>query len=351
AHDWQTGLIPVYLKSLYKADPFFKRTKTVFTVHNLAYQGNFPPDTLPTTGLGWEEFQMDRLEFYGKASFLKGGIVYADLVTTVSERYAQEIQTAEFGCGLEGVLKKRKADLWGIVNGIDVDEWNPETDPDIVQNYSLSTLDKKQVNKEALQKENNLEVSRDIPLFGIVSRLADQKGFDILAPVLDDLALKLGAQFVLLGTGEEKYHLLLREELKKHPRKFGINISFDAKMAKRIYAGSDLFLMPSYYEPCGLGQLIAMRYGTVPVVRETGGLADTVVDFNPASQTGTGFVFRDYKPEALYRALKRACETFKDRKAWRELVKTAMKADFSWKTSAKKYAELYKQAERKIALA
>ncbi len=350
-HDWQTGLIPVYLKTLYKSDSFFKRTKSFFTIHNLAYQGNFPPDTLPTTGLGWEEFHMERLEFYGKASFLKGGIVYADVVTTVSERYAEEIQTKEFGCGLEGVLKKRKADLYGIINGIDLEEWNPETDQDIAANYSLGNLDKKQVNKEALQKENKLEASPDIPLFGMISRLADQKGFDILAPILGDFATKLDAQFVLLGTGDEKYHVLLRQEMKKYSKRFGINTLFDNKMAKRIYAGSDIFLMPSYYEPCGLGQLISLRYGTVPLVRETGGLADTVTDFNSKTSEGTGFVFKEYKSQALFKTIERAIQVFKDKKAWRELIKRGMKCDFSWKASAKKYIDLYQQAEKKTAAA
>ncbi len=350
-HDWQAGLIPVYLKTVYKTDPFFKKTRTIFTIHNLAYQGNFPPDTLPTTGLGWEEFHMERMEFYGKVSFLKGGIVYADAVTTVSERYAQEIQTTEFGCGMEGVLKKRKADLYGIVNGIDLEEWNPETDSAIAFPYSLSNLDKKAICKEALQKENNLEVNPDIPVFGLISRLADQKGFDILAPVMNDFAKKLGAQLVLLGTGEEKYHLLFRDLAKKYSKKFGCNILFDPKMAKRIYAGADVFLMPSYYEPCGLGQLIAMRYGTVPLVRETGGLADTVTDFNTRTGEGNGFVFKDYKPEALYKAMDKVVSTFKDKKTWLGIMKNGMKSDFSWKASAKKYVELYKQAERKALVA
>ena len=350
-HDWQSGLVPVYLKTVCKADPFFKKTRTIFTIHNLAYQGNFPPDTLPTTGLGWEEFHIERLEFYGKVSFLKGGVVYADAVTTVSERYAQEIQTVEFGCGMEGVLKKRKADLYGIVNGIDLDEWNPETDPAIAFPYSLSNVERKAVCKEALQRENNLEINPDIPVFGLISRLADQKGFDILAPVMHDFAKNLGAQLVLLGTGEEKYHILFRDLAKKHAKKFGCNILFDPKMAKRIYAGADVFLMPSYYEPCGLGQLIAMRYGTVPLVRETGGLADTVREFNPRTGEGNGFVFREYAPVALYKAMEKVVAAFKNKKIWMDAVKNCMKSDFSWKSSAKKYAELYKQVEKKVLAA
>jgi starch synthase len=350
-HDWQTGLIPVYLATLYKNDAFFKKTKTFFTIHNLAYQGNFPPDTLPTTGLAWEEFHLERLEFFGKVSFLKGGIVYADVVTTVSERYAQEIQTQEFGCGLEGVLAKRKADLYGIVNGIDLEEWNPETDPDIVARYSLSHLEPKQANKAALQKECHLEIKPDVPLFGMISRFADQKGLDILAPLISEFGSKISAQLVLLGTGEERYHALLRTEMAKHPRHLSVHILFDPRLAKRIYAGSDLFLMPSYYEPCGLGQLIAMRYGTVPLVRETGGLADTVADFQPDVAEGNGFVFKEYRMDALRKTFERAIKAFRDEKNWRELVKNAMKSDFSWKASAKKYAALYRQAKKKIAMA
>ncbi|HNV86228.1 MAG TPA: glycogen synthase GlgA [Candidatus Omnitrophota bacterium] len=349
-HDWQSGLIPVYLKTVYKDDPFFRKTKSFFTIHNLAYQGNFPPDTLPTAGLGWEEFQMDRLEFYGKMSFLKGGLIYSDAVTTVSERYAEEIQTKEYGAGLEGVLTKRKSDLYGIVNGIDLEEWNPEKDPDLAVRYSVQDAEKKQENKKALQKENRLEVNAEIPVFGIITRLADQKGLDILAPVLEDFARKLNAHFVLLGTGEEKYHKILREEMAKYPKKFAFHIMFDAKMAKRIYAGSDIFLMPSCYEPCGLGQLISMRYGTIPLVRETGGLADTVSDFNPKTGKGNGFVFREYTSEKLFKTMERAVELFRKPKVWRQIVENAMQCDFSWNASAKKYVALYKQV-KKVPLA
>jgi starch synthase len=291
---------------------------------------------------------MDRLELYGKLSFLKGGIVYADRVTMVSQRYAEEIQTQEFGCGLDGVLRARKADLSGIVNGIDETEWDPETDPDIPTSYSLATLEKKDQNKKLLQQENRLDPEADIPLFGIVSRLADQKGLDILAPAMESLAKEEARiQFVVLGTGQEKYHKIFKDLAKSYPKKFGMNIRFDAKLAKRIYAGSDFFLMPSQYEPCGLGQLIAMRYGTVPVVRETGGLADTVREFHPRTGEGNGIVFRNYTAKALLDAIKRAVSLFKDKKSWPVIQKNGMTSDFSWTFSAKKYTELYKQAERK----
>jgi len=346
SHDWQTGLLPVYLKTLYSNDSFFAKTKTVFTVHNLAYQGNFPPDSLPGTGLSWEEFKLERLEFYGKVSFLKGGLVYADALTTVSPRYAQEIQMKEFGCGMEGVLQMRRQDLTGIVNGIDPAEWDPENDPDLAAPFSAKKLEGKALNKAALQKENRFKVDEKIPLFSITTRLVDQKGLDILAPAVESL-MKRGVQLVLLGTGEEKYHQLFRDLAKKHPRELGVHLLFDAKMAKRIYAGSDVFLMPSRYEPCGLGQLISYRFGTVPLVRETGGLADTVEDFDPATGKGTGFVFKDYQSQAFLKAVDRALEVYRNPKLWQKLVRNGMKCDFSWHVSAKQYVELYDRIERK----
>jgi starch synthase len=347
-HDWQTGLIPAYLKTLYANDAFFKKTKSVFTIHNLAYQGNFPPDSLSLTGLGWDQYKIDRLEYYGKISFLKGGIVYADLVTTVSERYSREIQTKEFGCGFEGIFAKRRNSLHGIVNGIDYMEWNPETDPDIPAQYSLKNLEKKAVNKKELQKENELAMDPSAPLFGMVSRLVDQKGIDILIPALAKI-LEMGGQFVLLGTGEEKYHQLFREMAKKNKGQIGIHILFDPKMAKRIYAGCDTMLIPSYYEPCGLAQMIALRYGTIPAVRLTGGLADTIQEFNPKTGEGNGFGFEDYTSDALVETLKRSIAVFEDKKNWRAVMKNAMESDFSWTASAKKYVKLFEEMEpRKI---
>lgn len=345
-HDWQTGLIATYLKTLYANDPLFAKTKSVFTIHNLAYQGNFPPDSLSLTGLGWEEFRMERLEFYGKVSFLKGALVYSDALTTVSPRYAQEIQTKEFGCGMEGVLQTRREDLIGIVNGIDPKEWNPEKDADIPAHFSLKRIEGKAKCKEALQKENHLEVKSRVPLLGIITRLADQKGLDILAPAMDEI-MKRGAQLVLLGTGDEKYHQIFKALAREYPRQLGVHILFDAKMAKRIYAASDIFLMPSRYEPCGLGQLISLRFGTVPLVRETGGLADTVADFDPATGEGTGFVFKEYETRAFLKVLDRALEVYGNAKLWSKLVANGMKQDFSWHASAKKYVELYERIERK----
>lgn len=347
-HDWQTGLIPVYLKTLYAEDRQFKKAKIVFTVHNLGYQGNFPPDSLPLTGLGWDQFKLEKLEFYGKISFLKGGLVYADAVTTVSERYAEEIQSKEFGRGLEGVLGARKNRLHGVLNGIDFEEWNPETDRDIVAQYSFRKIDKKWINKTALQKENDFKVDPKVPVVSIITRLVDQKGLDILIPAMEKFK-DLGLQFVLLGTGEERYHKILRDIAKRYKRHFGVHIVFDAKMAKRIYAGSDILLLPSYYEPCGLGQMISLRFGAVPVVRATGGLADTILEFDPATGKGNGFLFTDYTSEAFLEALERALRVFKVEKEWHRLMRNGMECDFSWIASAKKYIQIFEQTRRSKA--
>ena len=347
-HDWQTGLIPVYLKTLYAGDSFFSRTRTIFTIHNLAYQGNFPPDSLPLTGLSWDEFKMERLEFYGKLSFLKGGLVYSDALTTVSPRYAEETQGKEYGCGMEGVLQSRKAAYVGIVNGIDPQEWNPEKDPELKGRFRISDLKGKELNKTELQKENRLKIDPQIPLFGMITRLADQKGLDILAPAVETL-MKRGVQIVLLGTGEEKYHQLFRELGAKYSKQLAAHLKFDAKLAKQIYAASDIFLMPSRYEPCGLGQLISFRYGTVPLVRATGGLADTVKDFDPKTGKGTGFVFSEYTTGEFLATVERSLQVFADKKLWSQLVQNGMKQDFSWQHSAKQYVELYQRTERKEA--
>ncbi len=345
-HDWQTGLIPVYLKTLYQGDPFFKKTRTLFTIHNLAYQGNFPPDSVPLTGLSWDEFRLERLEFYGKISFLKGGLVYADVLTTVSQRYAQEIQTQGFGCGLEAVLSKRRGDLTGIVNGINPSEWDSEKDKEIEANFGARELEGKTACKRALQKENHLSVDPKVPVFGFVGRLADQKGLDILAPVVEEMA-KANWQLILLGTGEEEYHKMLRILQKRHPQHLGLNITFDAKIAKRIYSGADIFLAPSRYEPCGLGPMFSLRFGTIPIVRETGGFVDTVREFNPRTGQGNGFIFSGYQSEDLLATMHRAVGVYQNQKVWTKLMRNGMECDFSWESSARRYAALYERAERK----
>lgn len=345
-HDWQTGLIPVYLKKPGLDYAPLQKARSFFTIHNLAYQGNFPPDSFPPTSLGWEYYKAEFLEFYSKFSFLKGGLVFADQVITVSERYSKEIQSKEFGCGMEGVIAARKESVTGIVNGIDPKEWDPETDPDIDARYSASSPGNKKENKAALQKENGFPVDENIPLVGLVAHLVDQKGLDILIPLLDKFAQQ-NLQFVLLGTGEEKYHQVLRDLAKKNKKTLGVHILFDAKMAKKIYAGSDMLLFPSYYEPCGLGQIIGLRYGAIPVGHATGGLADTIQEFDPVTREGNGFLFGQYSSEALFAAILRALKIFKQEKVWKGLVRNAMESDFSWTASAKKYSQLYETVKRR----
>ncbi len=340
-NDWQTGLIPVYLKSLYKDDNFFSRTANLFTIHNLAYQGVFWHWDIHLTGLGWDYFVPEWIEFYGKINLMKAGILHAGAVTTVSKKYAREIQTPEFGCGLEDVLRARKHVLHGIVNGIDYQLFNPANDRYIAQVYDSTCPDKKAVNKKALRKYYGLS-AKNAPLIGIVSRLADQKGFDLLAEAMDGL-LKMGFQLAVLGTGDIKYHKLLKKIAGKNPRQVGVKLVYDVKLAQLIYAGSDLFLMPSRYEPCGLGQLISLRYGTIPLVRYTGGLADTVKEFNLKTKQGTGFGFREYKSKALLIAAEKALTVYMDTLLWQSLLQNAFAADFSWDHSAQEYVALYQQ--------
>ena len=316
-NDWQTALIPVYLNTLYKYDPFFSKTKVLFTIHNLAYQGLFSKDEFPKTGLDWVLFSIDYFEFYDKVNLMKAGIVYADWINTVSPTYAKEILTREFGCGLEGVLKNKENYLSGILNGLDIKAWDPATDKKIFKKYTAATIDDKYANKEMLQKELDLKVDRDIPMIGMISRLADQKGLDLLAKIVDEL-LNMKVQFVLLGTGDNKYHILFEKMAKIHNKNTSINLRFDATLAQKIYAASDIFLIPSRYEPCGLGQMISFRYGTIPVARETGGLKDSVKEFNPATKEGNGFTFSEYRADHLFAAIKRALALLEIRlRGWR----------------------------------
>jgi starch synthase len=343
ANDWQAGLIPVYLKSSYKSDPELSPIATLYTIHNLAYQGAFGPETLTKVGLDRSLFTMDGLEFFGQVNFMKGGLIYADLLSTVSQAYSREIQTAEFGERLEGVLAGRSQDLFGVLNGIDYDEWDPATDQLLPARFSADDLRGKAANKAALQKKLGLPDRPEVPVFGLVSRLAGQKGLDILSEALPHL-LQLDVQFALLGTGEHQYHDLLSAVAKKHPTKLGLVLGFDNLLAHQIYAGSDFFLMPSRYEPCGLGQMISLHYGTIPIVRQTGGLADTITDYNSQTGRGNGFSFREHTAVALFGAIARALLTMKVQPAWQRLVQNAMSSDFSWGRSAKSYAELYQRA-------
>jgi starch synthase len=282
------------------------------------------------------------LEFYGQLNFLKGGIVFSDAVTTVSRKYMEEIQTREFGKGLEGVLRDRKEDLYGILNGVDYEEWSPSRDPYLKEKYSPSDLKGKKACKADLQREFHLPVNPETPLIGVISRLTDQKGFDLIAEAMDDM-MQLGLQFVLLGTGEEEYNLLFAKMAQKYPLQAGIRITFDNVLAHKIEAGADMFLMPSLYEPCGLNQIYSLKYGAVPIVRATGGLDDTIQDFDPASGLGNGFKFEEYSTSSLLEAIRRALQAYRNPAIWEKLMIRGMSADFSWEQSARSYVNLYEK--------
>ncbi len=344
-NDWQTGLVPLYLKERYGTTETLKKTKTVFTVHNLGYQGLFWHWDMRLTGLGWDVFTPEGIEFWGKMNLLKAGLVSADVITTVSKTYSKEIQTPEYGSGLEGVLLKRSADLYGIVNGIDYATYDPAHDRAIGRNYTALRLAGKAACKKKLLRLVSLTDSGN-PLIGMVTRLVDQKGLDILTEALPEL-MSLGAGLVILGTGDPVYHRLLTDAADRYPGRMRVMLQYDDDLAKNIYAGCDLFLMPSQYEPCGLGQMIAQRYGTVPIVRRTGGLSDTVTDYDPRTGRGTGFLFDDYSAEALTECVRNALEVYGSRAKWRLLMQAGMKRDFSWEHSAKEYVKLYRMAMRK----
>jgi starch synthase len=350
-HDWQTGLIAVYLDTFYHDHPVWESVARVFTVHNLAYQGDYPYEIFRYAGLPEELFTWDRLEFYGRMNFMKGGLIYSDVSNTVSPTYARETQTEALGCGLHGLLQYLAAQkrYTGILNGIDMDVYNPQTDPNLAASYSAENPAGKAKCKTALQAECGLPKSKKSAVIGIVSRLADQKGFDLIREAADDL-LRLPVQLVLLGTGDPAYEAYFQELQKRYPKKVRAFLGYDAQLAQRIYSGSDIFLMPSRYEPCGLGQLMSLRYGTIPVVRATGGLADTISDYSARSGKGNGFVFEEYDAAAMLEAVRRAVETFQDGDAWKRLVERALNSDFSWNSSAKKYVELYRQALAKLRL-
>jgi starch synthase len=344
-NDWHTGLVPVYLDTFYADHPTWADAARLFTIHNLAYPGEYPFETLRAAGLPDRLFSFDKLEMYGNMSFMKGGLVYSDRVNTVSETYAREIQTPEYGCRIEGLLRHiaSQGRLSGIVNGIDYEEYNPATDPRIPAHFSVVDTRGKAECKAALQAECGLPKSK-AAVIGLISRLADQKGFDLIHEIADR-AMKLPVQLIVLGTGEPQYEDFFRALQARYPKKVSAHIGFNADLAQRIYAGSDMFLMPSRFEPCGLGQLMSLRYGTIPVVRATGGLADTVVDFHAAKGKGNGFVFAEYDAAALLHTVERAVETFGDKAAWASLVATAMRSDYSWTSSARKYIALYRQAQ------
>lgn len=335
-HDWQAALIPVYLKTLYRKDNFYKDIKTLLTIHNLGFQGVFDKDEFPKLGLDWPLFNIDGLEFYHKVNILKGGVIFSDLLNTVSPTYAGEIQTKEFGCGLEGVIYKRKKGLSGVLNGLDYELWDPQKDTYIYKPYSAGAFRDKYVNKKMLREECRLSVQEDIPLFGMVSRLSEQKGMDLIAQSMEDLLGHCKFQIIVLGVGDAKYHELLFEFAQKYPGNFSAQIKFDERLAHKIYAGADIFLMPSRFEPCGLGQMIALRYGTLPLVFKTGGLSDTVSQVN-------GFVFKEYTKEAFVKTVESAIAAYRSKRKWTELVKKAFTYNFSWEKSAGEYIKLYQK--------
>ncbi|MGE0407534.1 MAG: glycogen synthase, partial [Candidatus Korobacteraceae bacterium] len=349
-HDWQAALIPVLLRTLYRGDPAFFSTSTVFTIHNIGYQGLFHPDTLPLLMLPWDLFTIDKMEFFGKVNFMKGAIVFSDFVTTVSKRYAQEIQTPEYGFGLEGVLHSRASTVAGIVNGVDYEEWSPETDRLIAANYSAEDLSGKALCRRDLLAEFGMDASDPtLPVIGIVSRFASQKGFDLVARIADLLARE-PLMIVGLGTGDREYEDLFRRLTRQYPGRFGVKIAYNERLAHKIEAGADMFLMPSHYEPCGLSQIYSLRYGTVPIVRATGGLDDTIEQWDPATGKGTGFKFLDYNEDALLASIRQALEVFQDRSSWQVLQRNGMAQDFSWKSSAREYQRIYERVRHLRAL-
>jgi starch synthase len=352
-NDWQTGLVPLYLRTKYGADKFFRNTATLFTIHNLGYQGLFPSSEMPRTGLGWELFKPEGIEFYGKVNFLKAGIISADILNTVSNTYSKEILSREFGFGLEGLLRSRVRDLHGVINGIDNEDWDPSRDEFLPAKYSYDNISgrafcKRELLRSLFKPLDNLDAGR-IPLICMVGRLSAQKGLDLVIESVDEL-VSFGVKLVILGNGDKSFHEKFSEIAKKYKGKVSVNIGFEESLAHRIYAGSDFSLMPSRYEPCGLGQLIALRYGCIPIARRTGGPADTIRDYKPLTSKGTGFLFSDYTPSAMQDAVKRALCVYTDKDKLQKMIVAGMKMDFSWKKSAERYMKLYSIAIKKSRL-
>ncbi len=345
-HDWQSALIPVLLNTQYAEDPAFREMATVFTIHNMGYQGLFPPDTLPLLTLPWDLFTISKMEFFGQVNFLKGALVFADYITTVSKKYSQEIQTSEFGFGLEGVLRGRSATVTGILNGVDYDEWSPEKDKFITARYSPEDLTAKAKCKQDLLTAFGVTgADPKLPVIGIVSRFAAQKGFDLIAQIMDRLARE-EMIVIALGSGDKVYEEMFLRLNKQFPQKIAVKVAYDNAVAHKIEAGSDMFLMPSRYEPCGLNQIYSLKYGTVPIVRATGGLDDTIEPWDSRSGRGTGFKFTEYTGEALLSTIKDALKAYRDQTSWQTLMRNGMNKDFSWNASAKEYVRVYERARQ-----
>ena len=342
-HDWQSALIPVLLRTIYDDDPAFKDVGTVFTIHNMGYQGLFPPDTLPLLMLPWDLFTMSKMEFFGQVNFLKGALTYSDFVTTVSKKYSQEIQTAEYGFGLEGVLRDRASTVTGILNGVDYDEWSPQTDKFTVAKYSPTELSGKAKDKQDLLSAFGITNSDPkLPVIGIVSRFAAQKGFDLISQIADRLARE-EMIIVALGAGDKSYEEMFQRLNKQFPNKIAVKVAYDNAIAHKIEAGADMFLMPSRYEPCGLNQIYSLKYGTVPIVRATGGLDDTIEPWDARTGKGTGFKFTEYNGESLLLTIKEALQAFRDQTSWQVLMRNGMSKDFSWNASAREYGKIYEK--------
>ncbi len=345
ANDWQAALLPVLLKTQFANHPFFKKTKSILTVHNLAYQGHFPAKQYSLLELDPSLFSVDGFEFYGKINLLKAGLLFADKINTVSPTYAKEIKTRDYGYGLEGVIRKREKDVSGILNGIDTVMWDPAKDKKLKNQYFAKDLEGKKECKADLQKRCGFEINPEIPVFTLVTRLAEQKGLDLLSHIADKF-LEKKAQLVVLGEGDPVYHTFFKNLKARHPQNTAVFLGFDTVEAHRLYAGADFFLMPSLFEPCGLGQLISFRYGTVPIVRSTGGLADTVIDVNEFPRSGNGILFKEKSPEKLLKVIERALALFQETRHFEALQKYVMTLDFSWERSAQTYKDFYKELQR-----
>jgi starch synthase len=343
-HDWQSALVPVMLGTIYAEDPAFRDVATIFTIHNMGYQGLFPADTLPLLMLPWELLTMSKMEFFGQVNFLKGALVYSDFVTTVSKKYSQEIQTTEYGFGLEGVLRDRAATVTGILNGVDYDAWSPQTDKFIVAKYSSQDLGgKAKCKHDLLHAFGIANVNAEVPVIGVVSRFAAQKGFDLISQIMDRLARE-EMIMVVLGSGDKPYEELFQRLSKQFPNKIAAKVAFDNSIAHKIEAGADMFLMPSRYEPCGLNQIYSLKYGTAPIVRATGGLDDTIEPWDARTGKGTGFKFSEYTGEALLASIKQALVAYQDPSSWQTLMRNGMSRDFSWGASAREYGKIYERA-------
>jgi starch synthase len=348
-HDWQAALIPVYLRTTYANDTALRGAATVLTIHNAAYQGKFPPNTIEQLLFPWDLFTMDKLEEYDRFNFLKGGLVYSDLLTTVSRRYAEEIQTPEFGEQLDGILRLRKADLRGILNGVDYAQWDPAVDPNLAAHYTPDHLEGKRACRADLLHAFGLEnADGAAPVIGIVSRFATQKGFDLVQRIAEELAGR-DVAVTALGSGEPIYENFFRAWAARHPENVSVRVGYDEALSHKIEAGADIFLMPSRYEPCGLNQIYSLKYGTVPVVRATGGLDDTIAEWNAKKGTGTGFKFAGFDPKDLLAALDRAIQAFQDKEAWERLMRNGMALNFSWAGPAREYGEVYEEAAQRRA--